>query len=211
MRTIFCPPYATRSRGTAIRFDTARRQRDPSRSVARDCGRRVRHIREAITDRVQKAMLVVMFVVCGVVVGIGCGTRAQESMEPVRPLSLRPPGALEIRLEFSEQADLDLFVTDPDQETVYFGNSPSRGGGQLIDDTGCPSPLPRTEVVRFVAPRPGRYRVGIDYTRSCRFRRQPAWYRLEIRSDAFNLTHTGEVAPGRFEQKALEFTIEPHP
>ena len=35
----------------------------------------------------------------------------------------RPERALEIHLVFGDGADLDLFVTDPNQEAVYFGNN----------------------------------------------------------------------------------------
>lgn len=77
------------------------------------------------------------------------------------------PGSLRIRLAFGEAADLDLFVSDPLQETVYFANDTSKSGGSLLLDQRCGSPGPRVEVVEWRAPPPGRYRIGIDFPRSC--------------------------------------------
>lgn len=122
--------------------------------------------------------------------------------------SPRSPNALEIRLAFDDQADLDLFVTGPDQETVYFGNNPSLSGGRLLRDVRCDSEAPRVEVVRFANPEPGRYRIGIEYARSCRFRREPAAYRIDIDAPELSRSSEGSIAPGRFVPLALELELE---
>ena len=111
-------------------------------------------------------------------------------------------------LSFDDQADLDLFVTGPDQETVYFGNNPSLGGGRLLVDVRCDNDAPRVEVVRFAAPERGRYRIGVEYARSCRFRREPAAYRIEIDAPELNRSSEGSIAPGRFVPLALEFELD---
>ena len=79
------------------------------------------------------------------------------------PLMPPIPGEVRVRLVFGDSADLDLYVTDPRQETVYFANSPSRGGGRLDHDVRCDEPAPRIETVAFDAALPGRYRVGVDF------------------------------------------------
>lgn len=117
----------------------------------------------------------------------------------------RPAGALDIRLVFGDAADLDLFVTDPTQETLYFGNDPARNGGRLDLDQRCGSAAPRIETARFEPPRAGRYRVGVSYDRSCRFRRRPASFAIEVEADMLSLSHAGEIEPGRFEAIVLEF------
>lgn len=119
---------------------------------------------------------------------------------------------LEIRLFFGPEADLDLFVTDPAKELVYFGNNPSRGGGQLERDVRCGHAVEadeeRVETIRFRAPRPGRYRVGVGYDRSCVFRRRPAAFRVEVRNAGMPpREERGTVAPGRFESIVLEFDV----
>jgi hypothetical protein len=74
---------------------------------------------------------------------------------------------LTVRLAFADEVDLDLYVTGPLEETVYFANSPSRIGGELVADARCGSPAPRVEEVRFPAATPGRYRVGVDHPARC--------------------------------------------
>jgi len=72
-----------------------------------------------------------------------------------------------VRLAFDTGADLDLFVTDPQQESVYFANSPTRSGGSLLSDRRCDDPAPRVETVHFAKPMAGRYRVGVDFHGRC--------------------------------------------
>lgn len=85
-----------------------------------------------------------------------------------------------MRLVFAPGADLDLYVTDPLLETVYYANTPSRSGGVLERDRRCDEGRRqgadaadaraedvRVETVRFETPPPGRYRVGVDYPHRC--------------------------------------------
>jgi hypothetical protein len=74
-----------------------------------------------------------------------------------------PAGALRILLAFGASADLDLYVTDALDETIYFANERAVAGGRLVADARCGSPAPRIEEIVFSAPQPGRYRVGVDY------------------------------------------------
>ena len=85
------------------------------------------------------------------------------SLDPAPP----PIGTLRVRLAFPEWADLDLFVTDPAQETVYFANTPSRSGGRLARDVRCGDAGERIETVVFPDAGPGRYRIGVDHPRRC--------------------------------------------
>lgn len=81
-----------------------------------------------------------------------------------------PGDALSIRLAFPAGVDLDLYVTDPLLETVYYANTPIASGGRLEQDRRCADPAPgdtRIELVRFDAPLPGRYRVGVDFQHRC--------------------------------------------
>lgn len=75
---------------------------------------------------------------------------------------------LAVRLAFGASGDLDLYVTDPLDETVYYANTPSGLGGALIEDRRCVHEAPRVETVRFTAPlTPGHYRIGVDYSHAC--------------------------------------------
>ena len=93
------------------------------------------------------------------------------------------PGALRIRLAFGAGADLDLYVTDPLQETVYFANSPSRAGGRLDHDLRCGDPAPRVETISFPDPPSGVYRVGVDFPESCGRSRDPVAFAVVVERD----------------------------
>jgi uncharacterized protein YfaP (DUF2135 family) len=120
-----------------------------------------------------------------------------------------PPGGVRIRLIFGAEADLDLYVTDPALETVYFGNNPSLGGGVLTRDLRCDAAAPRREVVTFRVAESGRYRVGVEYARGCArwSRSETAPYRIEVFSDESVWTAAGAVAPGGFDNIAFEFDL----
>lgn len=152
----------------------------------------------------------------GVVMGTGLGTTAGcASTKPrLAPSALpsRPEGALEVVLELDGAADLDLHVSDPQLETVYFGNSPSSNGGVLDRDVRCEVAVEddaRRETVRFEAPLRGRYRVGVDYVRACRRFRRGAHFSVRVIAPGLELERTGEIAPGHFEHKLLEFDWPP--
>ncbi len=114
------------------------------------------------------------------------------------------PGTLRVRLAFPENADLDLFVTDPTHETVYFANSPSRSGGALARDVRCGDPTPRIETVLFPDARPGRYRVGVDYPKSCDGDDGEAAFVVVIDGAGLTETRRGVSVPGIFQPIVVE-------
>lgn len=77
--------------------------------------------------------------------------------------------AIVVRLAFGGRTDLDLYVTGPAKETIYFGNATARTGGALERDERCagdPAAV-RAEIIRFDAPQPGSYRIGVDHPGGC--------------------------------------------
>lgn len=117
------------------------------------------------------------------------------------------PAALQIRLAFGADADLDLYVTDPLQETVYFANTPSASGGRLAEDVGCNDAEPRVESVVFEEPPPGRYRIGIDFPIRCRRTDAAVPWRLEVSQPGRSEEHAGEIPFGRYEPIVWEFEV----
>jgi len=146
--------------------------------------------------------------------GLGCAT---NSKAPLRASELppRPQGAIDVQLDLDAAADLDLHVTSPDLETVYFGNSPSRAGDAYLDrDVRCErvdasTDVLRRETVRLERPAPGRYRVGVDYVKGCRRLRNAAGYTIRVRADGLSLERSGRIGPGEFQNTALEFDWPP--
>jgi hypothetical protein len=135
--------------------------------------------------------------------------------EPTLPAPLPAKAAgLRVRLAFDETVDLDLFVTDPAQESVYFANSPTRSGGALDDDRRCGDASTRVEAVHYPDPLPGRYRVGVDFHRMCAETALPGedpkqgLYVVRVDSDGRVIEREGMLTVGRFEVIVLEFDVE---
>ncbi|MDG2306897.1 MAG: hypothetical protein P8R42_20080 [Candidatus Binatia bacterium] len=118
------------------------------------------------------------------------------------------PGELRVRLVFGARADLDLFVTDPAQETVYFANSPSRSGGSLVGDVRCGDPEPRVETVVFPDAGAGRYRVGVDYPKTCDGVDDAAAFVLVVDGEGVSEVRRGTSTPGIFQPIVIEVDWE---
>lgn len=119
-------------------------------------------------------------------------------------------GELRFALAFGGEADLDLFVTGPRQETVYFANTPSAVGGELEADLRCDAPAPRAEIVTFRDAPAGRYRVSVDFPRRCDGEAEGAApYAVHVARDgvALGATH-GIIRPGEFLTIVLETEID---
>ena len=114
-----------------------------------------------------------------------------------------------VQLAFGEEADLDLYVTDPLLETVYFARHESRTGGQISADVRCDTAGPRVEEVRFHDPWAGRYRVGVDHPRRCDGASAPAPAAYAVTAHAEGKTYRaqGTVALLQFEVVVLEFEL----
>jgi len=117
-----------------------------------------------------------------------------------------------IQLAFGAEADLDLYVTDPQLETVYFANKEGKSGGIIGQDQRCESSALRVEEVYFAAPLAGRYRVGVDYPRYCEasghssFEQRSA-YTLSIFHGGKRQEYEGTVGLHFFEVAAFDFDI----
>ncbi|MEB2344376.1 MAG: hypothetical protein OZ948_06540 [Deltaproteobacteria bacterium] len=137
--------------------------------------------------------------------------RAQAAQELAARLVAREPAVpdgLRVELAFGAAVDLDLYVTDPLEETVYYANSPSRSGGTLVQDQRCAHPAPRVETIRFPAPlAPGRYRIGVDYPRACGAVREPAPFAVAVDGPGGRTAHQGLARHQVFEPIVLEFEI----
>lgn len=118
---------------------------------------------------------------------------------------------LVVRLMFDDNVDLDLYVTDPLLETVYFARHDSRTGGRIVSDVRCDTSGPRVEEIRFPEPWSGRYRVGVDFPHRCdgSASRAPAPFAVAVSRDGrlLNEVH-GLVEREFFEVRVLEFEID---
>jgi len=96
-------------------------------------------------------------------VAAGC-TRAGPDRAPSDAGS-RGGRPLRVTLTWDAPADLDLYVTTPRGETVYYANPDDA----FVRDARCDRRAAgvHVEEARWQAPAPGRYRVGVDFPESC--------------------------------------------
>jgi hypothetical protein len=117
------------------------------------------------------------------------------------------PGIV-VQLAFGEEADLDLYVTDPLLDTVYFARHETRTGGRISADVRCDTPGARIEEVRFEVPWAGRYRVGVDHPKRCDGASAPAAYAVVAHVDGKTYRASGSVALEQFQLVVLEFDLQ---
>jgi uncharacterized protein YfaP (DUF2135 family) len=73
---------------------------------------------------------------------------------------------VQVTLSWAEQIDLDLYVTDPDGETIWYGHTTSASGGELDHDDidGGTAEDPAAENIFWLSDAPsGTYTVEVDY------------------------------------------------
>jgi hypothetical protein len=107
------------------------------------------------------------------------------------PPAVPPPAApgLVVTLVWSAPVDLDLYVTTPGGESIYYANprdafardARCREGGDGV----------RREAVRWRTPAPGRYRLGVDFPEACDDGVREAAYRLVVDVNGRREEHTG--------------------
>lgn len=109
-------------------------------------------------------------------------------------------GAVTIRLSWSTIDDLDLHVTEPSGERIYYGNRQSASGGQLDVDSNAACASQTTTPVENVywpasgAPR-GEYSVRVHVWGDCDDVPEVA-FRLRIMSDGRVIYDSGGVLQG---------------
>ena len=155
---------------------------------------------------------------------LGCAPSAQEDPELAARLEAEavelaawlaeresaaegPPGELVVHLAFGAQGDLDLYVTDPLLETVYFANREARSGGAIAEDVRCDTPAPRLEEVRFADPLAGHYRIGVDHPGRCDDGRDPVAYAVSVAGPGVRHESRGAIGVKVFELIVLEFDV----
>lgn len=119
------------------------------------------------------------------------------------------PGTVRVRLAFSDVADLDLYVTSPTHETVYFANTPARSGGELERDLRCNAPTPRIEVVLFAPAASGPYRVGVDFPEHCDGKPDPVAFVVYLETSAGREERRRSIHPGHFLPIVLTAELSP--
>jgi len=142
---------------------------------------------------------------------IGCAARARLELPPPAP-PIEAAADLRVYLLWSAPVDLDLYLTDPTWETVYFGNTPSRSGGRLERAEGCVgagAPSTFTEIARIPQPAPGTYRVGVDFIDACGTKIEQTSFRVVAAINGVTREATGVAKLNVFQPIVLELELTP--
>jgi hypothetical protein len=120
------------------------------------------------------------------VCAIACASR-RPAPPPVVPATAEH--GLVVTLAWSAPVDLDLYVTMPGGETIYYAN-PRRA---FVRDARCAdgAGASRSEEVRWRTPASGRYRLGVDFPEACVDGVREAPYRLVVDLDGTRTEHPG--------------------
>ncbi|MEH6405371.1 MAG: hypothetical protein V7750_18510 [Sneathiella sp.] len=91
---------------------------------------------------------------------------------------------LTVELSWTLPVDLDLFLTGPAGETVYFANRKARSGVVMGSMMGCQSvekrSPPYTETVHIPNAEMGIYRISVDYIKDCGSNSLQADFKLRL-------------------------------
>jgi len=131
---------------------------------------------------------------------------------PAAPLAAAVPG-LNVMLTWDAPVDLDLYLTDPSSETVYFANNPSRTGARLVHDARCRHVVgtaegPFLEQAQLEDPRPGRYRIGVDFIDACGAPTKAVTFRVVVDYAGARHETTGTARLEEFQAIVLEFELD---
>jgi hypothetical protein len=140
---------------------------------------------------------------------LGSTSCAPRHAAPPQAVLAPPDAPLRVTLLWSQPVDLDLYVTDPRQETVYFANSPSGSGGRLERDHACgEAPDQFRETTTWKAPPVGRYRVGVDYHAACGRSKHAVPFRVVVDVRGRREEATGWLEPAEFRYVVLEIDVQ---
>ena len=106
------------------------------------------------------------------IVGLISYGTISTAVAQTRSISVAEIGdALRLELTWSAPVDLDLFVTGPSGETIYFGNKQAKNGDKVIEESNCESVISKSghlrETVFIPAAQSGKYRVSVDFILQC--------------------------------------------
>jgi len=147
----------------------------------------------------------------------GCADRRRAAFPPPPAIASSsavagsPAEGVRVSLSWSAPVDLDLYVTDPALETVYFAHPRSESGGRLEQDLTCET-MPQgareqTEITQWTKAPSGRYRVGIDFMDGCKTEIEEAEFRVVAEVLGSRQVKAGTVLKNRFQTVVLEFDV----
>jgi hypothetical protein len=128
--------------------------------------------------------------------------RLNNTANPVRPITVGDfpgNGRIQIELTWDGNADLDLHVTDPYGETIYYFHPNSQSGGTFEDDRECYNNNGQAERVIYNdgSAAAGNYQISVHYFRACGEPRDAHW-NLSVTADNHSQNYSGTIKPGEY-------------
>jgi hypothetical protein len=135
--------------------------------------------------------------------------RLNNSANPVRAITVGDfpaNGRIQIELTWDGNADLDLHVSDPYGETLYYFHPSSQSGGRFEDDRECynNNGQPERIIYNDGSAAAGAYQISIHYFRPCGEAADVHW-NLSVTADNRSQNYSGTIKPGEY-QRAGDFT-----
>ena len=120
-------------------------------------------------------------------------------VEPAVLGSFPASGSMGVTLSWSGEADLDLHVTDPYGETIYYFRPTGESGGTLQQDSECAGSGEHQEVVSYPSgmAAAGTYQISVHYFRSCGSAGDVSW-NVKVDSDKGTQNYSGSIHPGQY-------------
>ncbi len=140
----------------------------------------------------------------------GCTARPTQLPEPPSAPAADDEAGLHVFLTWDAPVDLDLYLTDPSSESLYFGNNPTGSGSRLLTDVRCDTLTATSPAVEHaVMPKPtaGRYRVGVDFLDDCGSGIELVSFRISVDRDELHLEKSGRARAGEFLVIGLDFEL----
>ncbi|MFN8643619.1 MAG: hypothetical protein U0802_18895 [Candidatus Binatia bacterium] len=128
---------------------------------------------------------------------------------PAAPPTAADPG-LHVTLTWAAPVDLDLYLTDPAGESLYFANTPTRAGARLAGDARCAGRGggPASETALAPAPAAGIWRVGVDFMDGCGSGLGEVPFRVAVDLGGARREVTGVARAGRFAIVVVEIAVD---
>lgn len=135
--------------------------------------------------------------------------RLDNNANPVRPITVGDfpaNGRIQIELTWDGNADLDLHVTDPYGETIYYFHPSSRSSGRFENDRECYNNNGQPERITYDdgSAAAGNYQISVHYFRPCGEARDVHW-NLSVNADNHSSSYSGTIKPGEY-LRAADFT-----
>jgi len=159
----------------------------------------------ATRARVRGAAFCIAITVCA-----ACAARPTPLPAPPPAPDADETAGLHVFLTWDAPVDLDLYLTDPSTESLYFGNNPTRSGSRLLTDVRCDTVRTSSAAVEhalIAKPTAGAYRVGVDFLDDCGSGIELVPFRISVDHDALHLEKSGRARVGEFLVIGLDFEL----